>query len=82
MARWKVQSDYAGHDYEASVKVGDVVTYETNAMLAGETVMSGIIVAEFPIEGILNAGVSVLWASGELVERVPHRILKVISESR
>lgn len=64
------------------MQLGDMVTYETNAMLAGESMMAGIIVAEFPVEGILNAGVSVLWASGELVERVPHRILKVINESR
>lgn len=64
------------------MQLGDMVTYETNAMLAGESMMVGIIVAEFPVEGILNAGVSVLWASGELVERVPHRILKVINESR
>ncbi len=64
------------------MKVGDVVTYETNAILAGEDVMVGMIVAQLPVTGILNAGVSVLWASGEFVERVPHRILKVINESR
>ena len=68
------------------MKVCDMVMYETNAMLAGETVMIGMIVAELPRvvgpAGILNAGVSVLWASGELVERVPHRILKVINEVR
>jgi len=60
--------------------LGDMVTYETNAMLNGEDVIIGMIVAKLPAAGILNAGVSVLWASGELVERVPHRILKVISE--
>ncbi len=64
------------------MQVGDIVTYETNAMLASDEVMVGMIVAKLPVTGILNAGVSVLWASGELVERVPHRILKVINESR
>ena len=65
------------------MKVGDMVKYETDKSWKcvghGNT---GIIVAELPIEGILNAAVSVLWSSGELVERVPHRILEVINESR
>jgi len=65
------------------MKVGDLVTYETNAMInEGDDISRGIIVAQLPVEGILNAGVTVLWASGELVERVPHRILEVINESR
>jgi hypothetical protein len=65
------------------VKVGDMVKYETAQIRDGlDNISTGIIVAELPIEGILNAAVSVLWASGEFVERVPHRILEVINESR
>ena len=59
------------------MKIGDLVKYDVPASKS-----VGVIVAELPIEGILNAAVSVLWSSGELVERVPHRILEVISESR
>ena len=64
------------------MKVGDMVTYETKVSWKCDDVSTGIIVAELPSEGILNAAVSVLWASGELVERVPHRILEVIDECR
>ena len=64
------------------MKVGDMVKYETDKSWKCDSTSIGIIVAEFPTEGILNAAVSVLWTSGELVERVPHRILKVISASR
>ena len=56
-----------------------MVTWESVVAMGCEYTSTGIIVAELPIEGILNAAVSVLWASGEFVERVPHRILKVIS---
>jgi hypothetical protein len=65
------------------MKVGDMVKYEGASFVCKvESTSIGIIVAELPNEGILNAAVSVLWASGEFVERVPHRILEVISESR
>jgi hypothetical protein len=64
------------------MKVGDIVKYETVKSWKCDDISTGIIVAELPIEGILNAAVSVLWSSGELVERVPHRILEVISENR
>jgi hypothetical protein len=69
------------------MKVGDLVMFESDVPKSqrwkgGEYTRTGIVIAELPSEGILNAAVSVLWASGELVERVPHRILEVISESR
>ena len=64
------------------MKVGDLVKFETVKSWKCDSSDIGVIVAELPPEGILNAAVSVLWASGELVERVPHRILEVISESR
>jgi hypothetical protein len=57
------------------MKVGDMVKYEAPGCNS-----IGMIVAELPAEYILNAAVSVLWDSGELVERVPHRILEVINE--
>jgi len=64
------------------MKVGDLVMYETDKSWKCADASAGIIVAELPAEGILNAAVSVLWPSGELVERVPHRILELINESR
>ncbi len=69
------------------MKVGDMVMFESDVPKSqrwegGEYTRLGIIVAELPIEGILNAAVSVLWASGELVERVPRRILAVINGDR
>ena len=64
------------------MKVGDMVKYETDKSWKCDNISTGIIVAELPREGILNSAVSVLWNSGELVERVPHRILEVINESR
>lgn len=63
------------------MKVGDMVKYETDKSWKCDLVSTGIIVAELPSEGILNAAVSVLWSSGELVERVPHRILEVVNEN-
>jgi hypothetical protein len=64
------------------MKVGDMVKYEADkSWMEQSRVSTGIIVAELPSEGILNAAVSVLWSSGELVERVPHRILKVINDN-
>jgi len=69
------------------MKVGDLVMFESDVPKSQrwegvEYARTGVVVAELPSEGILNAAVSVLWASGEFVERVPHRILDVISENR
>jgi len=69
------------------MKVGDLVMYESDVpksqrFWTGDYVRTGIVVAELPSDGILAHAVTVLWASGELVERVPPRILEVISESR
>ena len=47
-----------------------------------DNIITGIVVAKLPGDYILAPAVSVLWASGELAERVPPRILEVISESR
>ena len=60
------------------MKVGDLVKFESDAA----TGSVGVIVAVLPRDRILASAVSVLWSSGELVERVPPRILEVISESR
>jgi hypothetical protein len=67
------------------MKVGDMVMFESDVpksqrFWTGKSVRTGIVVAELPVEDILAAAVSVLWSSGELVERVPHRILEVIDE--
>jgi len=69
------------------MKVGDLVKYEAD--LRGDPSWpdnacprTGVIIAELPADTILAEAVSVLWASGELVERIPPRILEVISESR
>ena len=67
------------------MKLGDLVMFESDVPYKGqpgEYTRTGIVVAELPSDGILAHAVSVLWASGELVERVPPRILEVISESR
>jgi hypothetical protein len=65
------------------MKVGDLVKYFDEPAWSDQAYTRvGVIVAELPVEGILNAAVSVLWSSGELVERVAPRILDVISESR
>jgi hypothetical protein len=69
------------------MKIGDLVVYESDVTIsrqfwADDYARSGIIVAELASDGILARAVSVLWTSGELVERVPPRILEVISESR
>jgi hypothetical protein len=68
------------------MKVGDLVIFESDVpksqqFWTGEYVRTGIIVAELPGDGILAPAVSVVWASGEFVERVPPRILEVVSES-
>ena len=64
------------------MKVGDMVKYETDKSWKCDNISRGLIVAELPADHIVAASVSVLWSSGELVERVPPRILEVISESR
>ena len=64
------------------MKVGDLVKFETDKSWKCDDSSTGIIVAELPSDGILALAVSVLWASGELVERVAPRILAVISASR
>ena len=64
------------------MKVGDLVKYETDKSWKCDNISKGIIVAELPADSILAAAVSVLWASGELVERVPPRILEVVNGSR
>ena len=68
------------------MKVGDLVIFESDVpesqrFWTGEYVKTGIVVAE--LSGDSNGGaVSVLWASGELTERCPPRMLDVISECR
>jgi hypothetical protein len=67
------------------MKVGDLVMFEsdvTHKGQPGEYVSTGIVIAELPGDYIEAPAVSVLWASGEIVERVPPRILEVVSESR
>jgi hypothetical protein len=62
------------------MKVGDLVRYESSSRVISESV--GVIIGESPYEHHLADAVQVLWASGELDERVPPRILEVINESR
>jgi len=66
------------------MKVGDLVVLESDVMTGSkyDNIITGIVVAELPGDYILAPAVSVLWASGELVERVPPCILEVINESR
>lgn len=64
------------------MKVGDLVKYETDKSWKCDDISRGLIVAEVPADHIIAASVSVLWCSGEFVERVPPRILEVINESR
>ncbi|HIE84538.1 MAG TPA: hypothetical protein EYQ00_12145 [Dehalococcoidia bacterium] len=58
------------------MKVGDLVKFSG---VPDGLRTRGIIVAELSGEGILNAGVCVLWASGELTERCSRRVLEVIN---
>jgi hypothetical protein len=60
------------------MKIGDLVKFEADNAIGSV----GVIVAMLPRDEILASAVSVLWSSGELVERVPPRILEVINESR
>ena len=69
------------------MKVGDLVMFESDVpesqrFETGEYVRTGIVVAELPGDHIEAPAVSVLWASGDLTERCPPRMLEVISESR
>ena len=57
------------------MKVGDLVKFESDKAIGSV----GVIVAILPRDEILASAVSVLWSSGELVERTPPRILEVIS---
>ena len=58
------------------MKIGDMVKYE-----AAGCNSIGVIVAKLPADRIVASSVSVLWSSGEIVERVPPRILEVITEA-
>ena len=60
------------------MKVGDLVKFESDKAIGSV----GVIVAILPRDRILASAVSVLWSSGELVERTSPLILEVISESR
>jgi hypothetical protein len=60
------------------MKIGDLVKFEADNSIGSV----GVIVAMLPRDEILASAVSVLWASGELVERTNPGILEVISESR
>ena len=60
------------------MKIGDLVKFEADNAVGSV----GVIVAMLPRDEILASAVSVLWASGELVERTNPGILEVISESR
>jgi len=60
------------------MKVGDLVRYEADNCIE----RYGLIVAMLPADRILASAVSVVWSSGELVERTSPLILEVISESR
>ena len=65
------------------MKVGDLVKYESDPAWSDQAhIGTGVIIAELPADHIVAACVSVLWSSGEFVERTPHRILEVINESR
>ena len=60
------------------MKVGDLVRYA--AWNSPSSV--GVIIAVLPRDRILARAVSVMWSSGEVVERSNPSILEVISESR
>ena len=65
------------------MKIGDLVKYFDEPAWSNQAYTStGIIVADLPGDHIEAPAVSVLWASGELVERVSPRILEVVNESR
>ena len=60
------------------MKVGDLVKYAADNCIE----RCGLIVAILPSDRILASAVSVVWSSGELVERSSPHVLEVISESR
>ena len=60
------------------MKVGDLVKFESDQAYT----RVGVIVAESPYDPLLADAFVVLWPSGEITERVPPRILEVVSESR
>ena len=65
------------------MKIGDMVKYESDPAWSDQAYTGvGVIVAIAPDIHFLADAVSVLWASGELVERTNPHILEVISESR
>ena len=80
MARWKVQSDYAGHDYEVSMNVGDLVEN-----LNSESRMTGIVIGWtdtlWPDNSNQFRHPVVLWADGRRNWIMCHRV-EVLSESR
>ena len=59
------------------MKVGDLVKFEADKAIGSV----GVIVAESPYDRLLADAFVVLWASGELTERVAPRILEVINET-
>ena len=64
------------------MKVGDLVKFESDVpesqrFWTGEYVRTGIVIAKSPGWLADETAVSVLWASGEIVERVAPRILEV-----
>ena len=60
------------------MKVGDLVRYAADNCVS----RYGLVVAILPSDRILASAVSVVWSSGELVERTNPHILEVINESR
>lgn len=56
------------------MKIGDLVKYEGDQAYTSV----GVIVAESPYDRLLADAFVVLWQSGEIVQRVPPRILEVI----
>jgi len=54
---------------------------ESQRWRGGEYVRTGIVIAELPGDYIEAPAVSVMWASGEIVERVPPRILVVLNDT-
>ena len=59
------------------MKVGDLVVFESDMDQPLVEWTKGIVFADH--EG---AGVDILWSHGEISERMPRRILKVLNESR
>lgn len=64
------------------MKVGDMVKFaETVAHHRGPNAV-GIVTAMLPRNEVLETAVSVLWSSGDIVERMNPTILEVINEGR